>query len=61
MAFHDAIQKSIVEGSLKFLDKDKKVILIDGDSLPEVVVNMTSVDLANMKIVMYKEGSKSLK
>lgn len=38
-----------MEGRLKFLDKIKEVMLIDGDPFLEVtLINMTSANLANL-------------
>lgn len=48
--FHNIMQKSIMEGRLKFSNKDTGVMLIDGDSFPEVAVNVTSIDLAKIKV-----------
>lgn len=46
--FRNAIQKSIVEGRLKFPDKDKGVMLIGGDSFSKVTINMTSANLVKL-------------
>ena len=46
--FRNAIQKSIMESWLEFLDKDKEVMLIDGDPFLEVMVNMASANLVDM-------------
>lgn len=50
LVFKNIIQKLIVKDRLKFSDKDKGVMLIDGDPFLEVTVNMTSVNLVSIKV-----------
>ena len=48
LVFRNVIQKSIIEDGLKFSDKDKSVMLINGDPFPEVTIDTTSTNLINL-------------
>lgn len=57
LVFQNVIWKFIMEGRLKFSNKNKGVTLIDGDLFPKMVVNIKNVDLVN--IVRYVSRSQS--
>lgn len=51
MSFRDAIHTLIEKGSIKFSNKDNKVIQVNNNPMKTIGVNMMSIDLSKIKRV----------